>query len=1103
MTPVQARIAVSATSFAIITAGATGQCVNDCGIGDVAEGEACPGDGYVDATNGGCNSGPPVFTAAACNETICGTASTFDVAGEDHRDTDWYTVSQAQLDAADIDGDGVVELRATLTSEFSGLVAIFTREPDCSNIIAKGTAGFSEAGCSVAGVAETFFVVDDHPLGALVIVAPDVFDGFECGTGLNDYTLLVECDDAPTGCVVGAHPCNEVSVTPGCGDPACCNTVCAMDAFCCDTAWDEVCVGEAIDAGCAAEPFPDVCLATGDDPGVDGYLEVCVDPYGAWASESYGGSGDLFNPLGADGPQPVAFTSGFLFVNPWTLERELLANNTVWQSLLPADATLDREIILGSIASDTDGDGVDDKAFSMFRVTGAGFSLRFYLEQQVAFLGGGVSTLTQAYAVINESGVFLDFILVRQLDGDLIWDGGIGNDSVGTGTIGSPGNDRHVFMQDVGDDATAVTLSMAPNLWESYYYGAKAGVDPDDAGSGPPFGGGTGTEVWDNYGIPSTWVNFIAGVGADTDGQSGASPAGCTPPCDAGIAIDQYFQTDADFDPILTVRHTFGDNAPVDLEPCGALVAGSCVAENNTPGCDNKECCELVCALDAFCCDTGWDFLCVESARMNCEGFVHEDAEAAGRPRQETVGDLNGDGIPDAVAVLTDQDLQSNGAVQVFLNLGTFGGGQWLQFVPLTPITVGRDPSGVAAGFFDNDDHLDLAVTNATDGTVTVLLNTGLGNATFTESQVLPVGTDPSDITALGALAGTNLAVTLEGDGAFVRLDNTGGVFSVAPSPVSFLNFGPGAIAADDFDNNKDPDVVGAGHATALGPGPTGKLFVANALPGGAYDVTVYDAGTDPGDIATGDLNDDGKIDIVVPDAATGEFRIRLGDGNGGFPTEEVWSLPSGSQPKAVTVADMDSDGCKGLVLLDADFPGIGPAVLVLPRQCGAGFEIGFAFGVNAIPQAVEVTDVNGDCVPDIVTANEATGGVGGSVSTLLSTLLPTLFPCCPWDIDGSGHVGVDDFLALLAAWGTDPGGPPDFDFDGNVGVDDFLALLAHWGSCPEPPAAQAQWNAPLAVQPSAASLRPGAKHRASAIPAPRRHATKFAPAAVPPRPDS
>jgi hypothetical protein len=56
----------------------------------------------------------------------------------------------------------------------------------------------------------------------------------------------------------------------------------------------------------------------------------------------------------------------------------------------------------------------------------------------------------------------------------------------------------------------------------------------------------------------------------------------------------------------------------------------------------------------------------------------------------------------------------------------------------------------------------------------------------------------------------------------------------------------------------------------------------------------------------------------------------------------------------------------------------------------------------------------------------------------------------CPWDLDGSGSVSTSDLLALLAVWGSDPGGPPDFDGDGNVGTSDLLALLGNWGACSE-----------------------------------------------------
>ena len=52
----------------------------------------------------------------------------------------------------------------------------------------------------------------------------------------------------------------------------------------------------------------------------------------------------------------------------------------------------------------------------------------------------------------------------------------------------------------------------------------------------------------------------------------------------------------------------------------------------------------------------------------------------------------------------------------------------------------------------------------------------------------------------------------------------------------------------------------------------------------------------------------------------------------------------------------------------------------------------------------------------------------------------------CDADLDDDGAVGITDFLLLLAAWGTDPGGPPDFNGDSTVGITDFLELLAAWG---------------------------------------------------------
>ena len=54
----------------------------------------------------------------------------------------------------------------------------------------------------------------------------------------------------------------------------------------------------------------------------------------------------------------------------------------------------------------------------------------------------------------------------------------------------------------------------------------------------------------------------------------------------------------------------------------------------------------------------------------------------------------------------------------------------------------------------------------------------------------------------------------------------------------------------------------------------------------------------------------------------------------------------------------------------------------------------------------------------------------------------------CPWDLDGTGGVGILDLLALLAAWGPNPGDPADFNGDGRVDIFDLLTLIANWGPC-------------------------------------------------------
>ena len=70
-------------------------------------------------------------------------------------------------------------------------------------------------------------------------------------------------------------------------------------------------------------------------------------------------------------------------------------------------------------------------------------------------------------------------------------------------------------------------------------------------------------------------------------------------------------------------------------------------------------------------------------------------------------------------------------------------------------------------------------------------------------------------------------------------------------------------------------------------------------------------------------------------------------------------------------------------------------------------------------------------------------GATEGWIATLSSVV-----PCFA-DINSDNSVNVTDLLALLAAWGPNPGHPADTNGDGTVNVTDLLALLAAWGVCP------------------------------------------------------
>jgi V8-like Glu-specific endopeptidase len=67
---------------------------------------------------------------------------------------------------------------------------------------------------------------------------------------------------ATTACGASGESCFTAHSTPHCNDAACCTTVCAADPFCCNTSWDNLCVTRAWDLCRNCGPGSGSCYST-------------------------------------------------------------------------------------------------------------------------------------------------------------------------------------------------------------------------------------------------------------------------------------------------------------------------------------------------------------------------------------------------------------------------------------------------------------------------------------------------------------------------------------------------------------------------------------------------------------------------------------------------------------------------------------------------------------------------------------------------------------------------------------------------------------------------------------------------------------------------
>jgi VCBS repeat protein/flagellar hook capping protein FlgD len=340
-------------------------------------------------------------------------------------------------------------------------------------------------------------------------------------------------------------------------------------------------------------------------------------------------------------------------------------------------------------------------------------------------------------------------------------------------------------------------------------------------------------------------------------------------------------------------------------------------------------------------------------------------------PVEVVAADFTGDGIPD-LALTGSNYPNGPGYISVLPGLATSGVATGTYGTRIdTPMS--GTPLGLATADLDADGHADLIVGNWGDNTVVVLR--GVGGGHFAAPLQFFAGIRPyevlaSDFNGDGVL---DLAVADNGENSIRILlgGNDGGGHwngTFAPSVAYATANLPLSIAAGDFNNDGITDLVATESfaqsvAVFLGNGGAGVgdgTFLA---------ATHVPAGPEPYELATGDFNGDGHLDVAVAVSSDGGMRVLLGSGTGTFPINTPY-LP-GVNCGGVSVADFDGDG-----ILDIAVTGsVANSLYLLKGQGSAGVGDGtFASPVTiadcCFPVHLASADLDQDGRADLMVCN-------------------------------------------------------------------------------------------------------------------------------------